>query len=134
MSVGCGCLQWTTAAGVAWQLSVRCGTALKDGACGIGFMGNLACSGLWRDGQLGWPFRCGTSSEDGAHNFLGLLARQWKSSAGAEQVGEVGLRRWLGIDGDLELWSNIAHHPTTTKETEPWPGVLWRAWRGPRAW
>ena len=39
MDVGFGCLQRTAAAGVAWQLSVRCGTASKGGACGTGIMG-----------------------------------------------------------------------------------------------
>ena len=35
------CLQWTVAAGVAWQWSVRCGTASNDGARGTGTMGQL---------------------------------------------------------------------------------------------
>ena len=41
MFVGCGCLQRTAAAGVAWQLSVRHGTASKDGACGTDILGRL---------------------------------------------------------------------------------------------
>jgi hypothetical protein len=41
MFVGCDCLQRTAAAGVAWQWSVRCGTASEDGACGIGIVGRL---------------------------------------------------------------------------------------------
>jgi len=41
MFVGCGCLQRTAAAGVAWQLSVWRGTASKDGACGTGILGRL---------------------------------------------------------------------------------------------
>jgi len=36
MFVGCGCLQWITAASVAWQQPVP---TLKDGACSIGIMG-----------------------------------------------------------------------------------------------
>jgi hypothetical protein len=39
MSIVCGCLQQTAAAGVAWQLSMRRGTASKDGARGISIMG-----------------------------------------------------------------------------------------------
>jgi hypothetical protein len=39
--VDCGCLQRTAAAGVAWQPSVRRGTASKDGASGIGIVGRL---------------------------------------------------------------------------------------------
>ena len=27
-----------------------------------------------------------------------------------KQVGEVGLRRWIGFDGDLGTWGNFAHH------------------------
>ena len=41
MFVGWGCLQWTAAADVVWQLSVWRGTASKDGACGIDIMGRL---------------------------------------------------------------------------------------------
>ena len=41
MFIGCDCLQRTAAAGVAWQLSVRCGTASEDGTCGIGIVGRL---------------------------------------------------------------------------------------------
>ena len=39
-----------------------------------------------------------------------------------KQVGEVGLRRWLGIDGDLGTWGNIAHHNDGDKgkETVAW--------------
>ena len=37
----CGCWQRTVAAGVARQLSVRCGTASGDGACGIDIMRRL---------------------------------------------------------------------------------------------
>ena len=39
--VGSCCLQRTTAAGVAWQLPVRCGTALEDGARSIDTVGRL---------------------------------------------------------------------------------------------
>ena len=41
MIIDCGCLQRTMAAGVAWQPSVRHGTASEDGACGIGIVGRL---------------------------------------------------------------------------------------------
>ena len=27
-----------------------------------------------------------------------------------KQVGEVGLRRWIGFDGDLGTWGNFTHH------------------------
>ena len=37
----CGCWQRTMAAGVARQLSVRCGAASGDGACGIDIMRRL---------------------------------------------------------------------------------------------
>ena len=37
----CGCWQRTVAAGVARQLSVRCGTTLGDGACGIDIVRRL---------------------------------------------------------------------------------------------
>jgi hypothetical protein len=40
MGVGLGCLQRTPAAGVAWQLPVRCGTA-SDGACSNNTVGRL---------------------------------------------------------------------------------------------
>src|SRR6185312_10134203 len=39
--VGSCCLQRTTAAGVAWQLPVRCGTASEDGARSIDTVGRL---------------------------------------------------------------------------------------------
>ena len=57
--VGCSCLQRTAAAGVAWQRSVRRGTASEDGACGIDIMGRL---GLQRavagcSAWLGYPVR-----------------------------------------------------------------------------
>ena len=41
MIVDCGYLQQTMAAGVAWQPSVRHGTASEDGACGIVIVGRL---------------------------------------------------------------------------------------------
>ena len=37
----CGCWQRTVVAGVAWQLSVRCGTTSGDGACGIDIVRRL---------------------------------------------------------------------------------------------
>ncbi|KAF8768736.1 hypothetical protein HU200_007294 [Digitaria exilis] len=40
MVVGCGCLQRTAAASVAWQSAIRCGTSSKDGASD--FFGLLA--------------------------------------------------------------------------------------------
>ena len=59
MIVDCGCLLWTAAAGVAWQPSVRRGTASKDGTGGLGIMGQL---GLQRiaagcSAWLGFPVR-----------------------------------------------------------------------------
>jgi hypothetical protein len=36
-----GCLQRTAAASVAWQRSMRRGTALEDGACGNNIVGRL---------------------------------------------------------------------------------------------
>ena len=71
-----------------------------------------------------------------------------------KQVGEVGQRRWLDIDGDLGTWGNIAHHLDGNKENETlaWSIVVGvarpprmvilrggesevqrRKWRGPRA-
>ena len=71
-----------------------------------------------------------------------------------KQVGEVGLRRWLDIDGDLGTWGNIAHHLDDNKGdgTVAWSTVAGVArpprvviirgdesevqrlkWRGPRA-
>uniref|UniRef100_K3XQX5 Uncharacterized protein n=1 Tax=Setaria italica TaxID=4555 RepID=K3XQX5_SETIT len=41
MVVGFGCLQRSAAADVAWQRSVRCGTASEDGACGNDNVGRL---------------------------------------------------------------------------------------------
>ena len=41
MDVGFGCLQRTAAVGIAWQLSVRHGTASEDGACGTIIVGRL---------------------------------------------------------------------------------------------
>ena len=41
IGVGSCCLKRTTAAGVAWQLPVRCGTALEDGARSIDTVGRL---------------------------------------------------------------------------------------------
>jgi hypothetical protein len=41
MGVGFGCLQRTAAAGVAWKLLVRCGTASEDSACSNDIMGEL---------------------------------------------------------------------------------------------
>jgi len=35
-----------------------------------------------------------------------------------KQVGEVGLRRWIGFDGDLGTWGNFAHHLDGNKENE----------------
>ena len=40
----------------------------------------------------------GTSLEDGASDFFDLLAWQRRLWARVKQVGEIGLRRWLGID------------------------------------
>jgi hypothetical protein len=115
MFVGCGCLQRTAAAGVAWHLSVQCGTASKDGTCGIGIMGRL---GLQRTaaGSSAWlAIRCGTSSKDGTSNVFSLMAWRQRSCARVKQVGEVGLRWWLSIDGVLGTWGNIAHHPDGSK-------------------
>ena len=92
MFVGSDCLQRTAAAGVAWQLSVRCGTASEDGTCGNGIMGHL---GLQRTAQLGWATWCGTTSEDGASDFSGSLLWRWSLAARVKQRGEVDLRRWL---------------------------------------
>jgi hypothetical protein len=73
--------QRSTAPGVAWQSPVRCGTALKDGACGNG---NLRGLGLQRTAagllSLAETSRCGTTSEDGAGDIFGLLAR-WRRLA-----------------------------------------------------
>jgi hypothetical protein len=76
---------------------------------------DLACSGLRQAAQLGWAFRCGTSSKDSASDFFGLLARQQRSWARLKQVGEVGLRRRLSIDGDLGMWGNIDLHSDGNK-------------------
>jgi hypothetical protein len=64
-------------------------------------------------------------------------------------VGEVGLWRWLGIDGDLGTRGNIAHHFDGNKRNRTVAGmarppcvvilrgdeseVQRRKWRGPRA-
>ena len=73
------CLQWTVAAGIAWQWSVRCGTALKDGALWYQHHGTTRLAvdygGLLSLARATW---CGTTSEDDASDFLGLLLwRQW---------------------------------------------------------
>ena len=73
MIVDCGCLQQTMAAGVAWQPSVRHGTASEDGVCGIVIVGRL---GWRRVVQLGWAIRCGTSSENVAGDFFDSLTWQ----------------------------------------------------------
>jgi hypothetical protein len=90
--VGCGCLQRTAAAGVAFG----------NGQCGVGLRrrmtlaastlwDDLACSGSWRVAQLGWAIRCGTSSKDGASDFFRSLAWQWRFCARVKQEGEVDL-------------------------------------------
>jgi hypothetical protein len=42
-----------------------------------------------------------------------------------KHVGEVGLQWWLGIDGDLGTWGNIAHYPDGDKRngTVAWSTV-----------
>ena len=72
----------------------------------------------------------------------------------AKQVGEAGLRRRLGLDGDLRTWGNLAHPldddkgdgtvewSTVAGVARPprvvflrgdWSEVQRRKWRGPRA-
>jgi hypothetical protein len=77
------------------------------------------------------------------HRKMALLAQRWRSYARVKHVDEVGLRRWLGIDGDLGTWDNIAHHPDGDKRngTMVWSTVILRGdesevqrrkWQGPR--
>ena len=56
MDVGLVCLQRTAAAGVAWQLSVQCGTASEGGTCSTNIVGRpgfqrtaAGCSALLGD-------------------------------------------------------------------------------------
>ena len=100
------------------QLSVRRGTASKDGACSTGIMGQL---GLQRTaaGCSAWlGFSVQYIVGRWRKRLLRLLARRRRSCAWVKQVGEVGLRRWLDIDGDLGTWGNIAHHLDGNKENE----------------
>ena len=59
MFVGSDCLQRTAAAGVAWQRSVRCGTASEDGTCGIVIVGRLGWQRIAAGclAWLGYPVR-----------------------------------------------------------------------------
>ena len=64
------------------------------------------CGGWLSSAGLLW---CDSSSEDGASDYLGLLAWRRESFARVEQRGDVGL--WLGHDCSLEALGSGATPP-----------------------
>ena len=71
MGVGSGCLQRTAAVDIAWQLSVRRGTASEGGACGNDKVGRLDLQRIVAGSPATlWLLRCGPSSEDDASDNL----------------------------------------------------------------
>ena len=83
MGVGFGCLQRIAAAGIAWQLSVRRGTASEDGACSNDTMGRL---GLQRT-TAGCSASLGDS--DAVHHWKTAQATTWLAGMMAEAVWRV---------------------------------------------
>ena len=108
------------------RLNACCGqrrlALFGNGQCGVGLRrrtalaasvswDDLVCSGPWRVAQLGWAIQCGTSSEDGASDFLGLLLwRRWLD-ARVKQRGKVKTvaTAWL-FDRDPGARGIFVHH------------------------
>ena len=84
--VGYGCLQWIAAADIAWQLSVRRGTASEGGACSTIIVGRL---GLQRT-AAGCLALLGNSGV--AHRRKMAQATTWLASMVAEAVAWVAQR------------------------------------------
>ena len=106
----CGCWQRTVAAGVARQLSVRCGTASGDGACGIDIMRRLGLQRIAAGGSALLDYSGVIHRrKDGASDYLGLLAWRQEPFARVEQRGDVGLR--LGHGCSLEALGSGATPP-----------------------
>jgi hypothetical protein len=77
---------------------------------------------------------CGTASEDCSSDFIGLLLWWRWLGARMKQRGEVDLRRRLGcLVKILGSGASLLTTLTVILETDLGRGVLWWAWRGPRA-
>ena len=114
-----GCWQWTMAAGVAWQLSVWCGTTSGDGACGIDIVRRLGLQRIAVGGSaLLDYFDVIHRRKDGASDYLVLLARRRESFARVEQRGDVGIR--LGHGCSLEALGSGATPPLSRWQLLKW--------------
>ena len=150
-----GCLQRTSAAGIAWQSSVRSGTASKDDTCGTNAMGQLGlqqttagCSALLGDSGV-------------VHRRKTALATTWFAAMAAvastrtSQRDAVVRRAWFGCRRGSWKRGIIVLHPggdiinecstrSTMEEVARPPhavssarrrergGVQQRMWRAPR--
>ena len=108
MDVGFGCLQRTAAAGVAWQLSVRRGTASEGGACSTNIVGRLGlqrtaagCSALL--GDSGVVHRRMTAQATTWLASMATVAATWVA-----QRDVVARRAWFGcLMGILEYGATL---------------------------
>ena len=102
-----GCLQRTAAAGIAWQSSVRRGTASKDGACGTNVMGQL---GLQQT-TAGRSALLGDSSV--VHHRKMAQAITWLASMAAEAIAWVAQRDAVVRRARFDCLMGIFKHGAT---------------------
>jgi len=133
MDVRSGCLQRTAAVDIAWQLSVRRGTASEGGACGTIIVGRL---GLQRT-AAGCSALLGNSGV--VHRRKMAQATTWLASMVAKTVAWVAQRDAVVWQARFGCLMGILKHRATPfvilmtiKGTDTWHGVPWWTWRGPR--